>query len=144
MAEAGNHKKRVLILCTGNSARSQMAEGFWRHYGGDRWEVHSAGVAPGKVNPTAIQVMKEVDVDISDHSSKSVSEFAGQDFDLVVTVCDNAALECPAFPGAKQQVHWPFADPPHIPEQDDHYLDTWRKIRDQIEAQITDWLKTKG
>jgi arsenate reductase (thioredoxin) len=144
MTETDNGKKRVLILCTGNSARSQMAEGFWRHYGGGQWEVCSAGVAPGRVAPTAIQVMQEAGVDISDHYSKSVSKFVGQNFDLVVTVCDNAAVECPSFPGAQRQVHWPFDDPPHIPEQDENFLDTWRAIRDRIEARITDWLRTEG
>jgi arsenate reductase len=123
-------KLRVLILCTGNSARSQMAEGFWRHLGGDRW-----------VNPVAVRVMAEAGVDISAHRSKSVSEFQGRPFDLVVTVCDNAAAACPSFPGAKCQVHWPFEDPPHSPEADAAKLVVWRRVRDQIRTRISEYLQ---
>ncbi|MFN2513962.1 MAG: arsenate reductase ArsC, partial [Pyrinomonadaceae bacterium] len=90
---------RVLILCTGNSARSQMAEGLLRHEAGVRFEVQSAGVTPSSVRPEAIQAMKEVGIDISKHRSKSVDEFVGQDFDYIITVCDNAKETCPVFPG---------------------------------------------
>ena len=92
-------KKRVLILCTGNSARSQMAEGLLRHDAGDRFEVFSAGTKPSQVRPEAIAVMRELGIDISGHRSKSVDEFAGQPFDYVLTVCDNAKESCPIFPG---------------------------------------------
>ena len=92
-------KKRVLILCTGNSARSQMAEGLLRHDAGDRFEVFSAGTKPSHVRPEAIAVMRELGIDISGHRSKSVDEFAGQSFDYVLTVCDNAKESCPIFPG---------------------------------------------
>src|SRR5438876_123050 len=95
-------KKRVLILCTGNSARSQMAEGLLRHEGGDRFEVFSAGTKPSRVRPEAIAVMQEIGIDISGHRSKSVDEFAGQDLDYVITVCDNAKETCPVFPAKIQ------------------------------------------
>src|SRR5437867_9861330 len=92
-------KQRILILCTGNSARSQMAEGLLRHDAGDRFEVESAGTKPGKVRPEAIAVMREVGIDISGHRSKHVDELVGQHFDYVLTVCDNARETCPIFPG---------------------------------------------
>src|ERR1039457_6342079 len=94
-------KKKVLILCTGNSCRSQMAEGILRHFGGDRFEVFSAGTKPSIVNPIAIKVMKEIGIDISGHRSKHVDEFKGQKIDYVITVCDNAKESCPIFPGVK-------------------------------------------
>src|SRR5580698_9492786 len=119
-------KKRILILCTGNSARSQMAEGLWRHEAGDRWEVSSAGTKPSKVRPEAIAVMREIG--IASHRSKSVDEFAGQEFDYVITVCDHANEICPVFPGKTQRLHWPFEDP--IDEA------SFRKVRDQIRARI--------
>ena len=103
-------KKRVLILCTGNSCRSQMAEGILRHFAADRFEVFSAGTKPSQVNPIAIKVMKEIGIDISCHRSKHVDEFKGQKFNYVITVCDNAKESCPIFPGVKP-MHWPFPDP---------------------------------
>src|SRR4051812_582401 len=101
-------KKRVLILCTGNSARSQMAEGLLRHDGGDKFEVESAGVISSFVRPQAIEAMSELGIDITDHTSKSVDEFAGQEFDYVITVCDNAKENCPVFPGRTARIHWSF------------------------------------
>jgi len=101
-------KRRVLILCTGNSARSQMAEGLLRELGGVRFEVESAGTRPGGVRPEAVEAMREVGVDISSHRSKSVDEFAGREFDYVITVCDNAAANCPVFPGKAERVHHGF------------------------------------
>jgi arsenate reductase len=95
-------KKRVLILCTGNSARSQMAEGLLRHDAGDEFEVESAGVEPSHVRPQAIEAMREIGIDISGHRSKSVAEFSGQEFDYVITVCDNANERCPVFPGRRR------------------------------------------
>src|SRR5688500_15575218 len=106
-----SEKKRVLILCTGNSARSQMAEGLLRHDGGGRFEVASAGTHPASVRPEAVEAMREVGVDISAHRSKSVDEFAGQEFDYVITVCDNAKESCPVFPSQTERVHWSFDDP---------------------------------
>jgi arsenate reductase len=104
-------KKRVLILCTGNSARSQMAEGLLRNMAGDRFEVFSAGTRPVGLNPLAVEVLREVGIDISHHRSKPVGEFSGQNFDYVITVCDNARESCPFFPGAAQQIHHDFPDP---------------------------------
>src|SRR5580698_4006869 len=119
---------RVLILCTGNSARSQMAEGLWRHEAGDRFEVFSAGTRPSKVRPEAIAVMKELGIDISGHRSKSIDEFVGQEFDYVITVCDHANEICPVVPVKAQRLHWSFADPTDE--------ESFRIIRDQIRARI--------
>ena len=104
-------KQRVLFLCTGNSARSQMAEGLMRHMAGDRFEVFSAGTRPVGVNPLAVEVLREIGIDISQHRSKSVDEFAGQQFDYVITVCDNARESCPILPGTGQRIHYSFPDP---------------------------------
>src|SRR4030095_16533092 len=101
-----SEKQRVLILCTGNSARSQMAEGLLREMSGDRYDVASAGVAPSHVRREAIAAMKEIEIDISSHRSKSVDEFVGQEFDFVITVCDNANEQCPVFPGKTKRIHW--------------------------------------
>ena len=112
-------KPRVLILCTGNSCRSQIGEGWVRHDLGDRVEVHSAGTKPSFVHPRAIQVMREADVDLSSHTSKSVQDLKALAFDLVITVCDSAREACPLFPGAKKIVHHSFEDPAHAGEGDD-------------------------
>src|ERR687893_1475059 len=107
MSERG----RVLILCTGNSARSQMAEGLLRGMAGARFEVESAGTRPTGLRPEAVEAMRERGVDISGQRSKSVDEFAGEAFDYVITVCDNARDNCPVFPGATERIHWGFNDP---------------------------------
>ena len=120
---------RVLILCRGNSARSQMAEGLWRHEAGDRFDVFSAGTNPSHVRAEAIAVMKEIGIDISGHRSKSVDEFTGEEFDYVITVCDHANEICPVFPGKTQRLHWSFKDPAHDE-------DSFREVRDQIRARI--------
>lgn len=126
--------KRVLVLCTGNSCRSQMAEGIWKSCG---WDAHSAGSKPsGHVHPMAIEAMGEIDIDISTHRSKSVSEFDGQMFDVAVTVCDNAREACPIFPGARAYLHWPFRDPVHGGIAD------FREVRDQIRERIRNYLST--
>jgi len=126
-------KRRVLILCTGNSARSQMAEGILRHDGGDEFEVESAGMKPGSVRPEAIQVMREIGIDISDHRSKSVDEFVGQEFDFVITVCDNANETCPVFPGKTRRIHQSFEDPPP-PDvgSDEERVAIFRRVRNEI------------
>jgi arsenate reductase (thioredoxin) len=126
------NKQRVLILCTGNSARSQMAEGLLRHDAGDRFEVFSAGVEPTRVRPEAIAVMKEIGVDLAGHRSKHVDEFAGQSFDYVLTVCDNARESCPVFPGATERIHRSFADPAAVQGPEEHRLAVFRKVRDEI------------
>ena len=125
-------KKRVLILCTGNSARSQMAEGILRHDGGEAFEVHSAGVRPGIVRPEAIQVMREIGIDISGHRSKSVTEFIGQEFDAVITVCDNAKETCPIYPGDVNRIHCSFEDPAAVQGSEEERLAMFRRIRDEI------------
>lgn len=129
-------KKRVLILCTGNSCRSQMAEGVLRHYGGDTYDVESAGSAPSRVHPIAIRVMKEIGIDISGHRSKHLKELDGQRFDTVITVCDNADRTCPVFPGGTERLHWPFPDPPHAQEETEAVVDAFRKVRDLIHARF--------
>jgi arsenate reductase (thioredoxin) len=126
------NKQRVLILCTGNSARSQMAEGLLRHDAGDRFEVFSAGVEPTRVRPEAIAVMKEIGVDLAGHRSKHVDEFAGQRFDYVLTVCDNARESCPVFPGATERIHRSFADPAAVQGSEEQRLAVFRKVRDEI------------
>lgn len=129
-------KKRVLVLCTGNSARSQMAEGLLRHDAGDRFEVASAGVEPSHVRPQAIEVMREVGIDISSHHSKSVDEFTGQEFDYVITVCDNANEQCPIFPGNTKRIHWSFDDPAAAEGDDEKKLAVFRRVRDEIRHRL--------
>ena len=131
-----NERKRVLILCTGNSARSQMAEGLLRNLAGDRFEVASAGVAPTQVRPEAITAMRELGIDISQHRSKSVDEFVDQDFDYVITVCDNANEQCPVFPAKTKRIHWSFADPAAARGDEQSRLQVFRQVRDEILAQL--------
>ena len=130
------NKQKVLIVCTGNSARSQMAEGLLRHEGGDRFEVFSAGTKPSLVRPEAIAVMREIGIDISSHRSKSVDEFIGHPLDFVITVCDSAKETCPVFPGAGKRLHWPFDDPAAVTGSEDARRAAFRKIRDQIHGRI--------
>ncbi|MBZ5609365.1 MAG: arsenate reductase ArsC [Acidobacteriia bacterium] len=129
-------KKRVLILCTGNSARSQMAEGLLRHDAGDRFEVESAGTKPGRVRPEAIAAMRELGIDISGHRSKHLDEFAGQRFDYVLTVCDNANQSCPVFPGATVRLHHSFDDPAALEGSEQERLAVFRRVRDEIRAYL--------
>ncbi|ADI01578.1 arsenate reductase ArsC [Syntrophothermus lipocalidus] len=129
-------KPKVLFLCTQNSARSQMAEALMRHMYGDRFDVFSAGTNPGVVNPYAIRAMQELGVDMSSHRSKSVDEFMGQDFDYVVTVCDNARKNCPFFPG-KNVIHRAFRDPAAAKGTKEEVMAVFRQIRDEIQS----WLK---
>ncbi len=125
-------KKRVLILCTGNSARSQMAEGLLRHDSGDRFDVESAGTKPSHVRPEAIQVMREIGIDISAHRSKSVDEFAGETFDYVLTVCDHAKESCPIYPGHSNRLHHNFQDPAAVEGSEEQRLAAFRSVRDEI------------
>lgn len=127
-----NHKKRVLILCTGNSARSQMAEGLLRHDTGERFEVKSAGTKASTVRPEAVAVMREIGIDISAHRSKNVDEFDGQDFDYVITVCDNARETCPVFFGTAQKLHHDFEDPASITSSEEQRLAVFRRVRDEL------------
>jgi arsenate reductase len=137
-------KRRVLILCTGNSARSQMAEGLLAHDGGARFEVFSAGVSPGRVRPEAVEAMREVGIDISGQRSKSVAEFAGEAFDYVITVCDNAREQCPFFPAATARIHWSFDDPAAAVGDDEARLSVFRRVRDEIRARLREFALTSG
>ncbi|HEX8847029.1 MAG TPA: arsenate reductase ArsC [Pyrinomonadaceae bacterium] len=134
-------KKRVLILCTGNSARSQMAEGLLRHMAGERFEVLSAGVEPSHVRSQAIEAMRERGIDISGHRSKSVDEFAGQEFDYVITVCDNARDRCPVFPGKTERIHWSFEDPATAAGNEEARLMVFRRVRDEIEDRLREFVE---
>jgi arsenate reductase (thioredoxin) len=125
-------KKRVLILCTGNSARSQMAEALLRHDAGDHFDVFSAGVKPSHVRPESIIVMQELGIDLSGHRSKHVDEFAGQQFDYVLTVCDDARESCPIFPSQPAMMHHSFVDPADFQGSEQDRLALFREVRDQI------------
>ncbi|HUK15287.1 MAG TPA: arsenate reductase ArsC [Bryobacteraceae bacterium] len=129
-------KQRVLIVCTGNSARSQMAEGLLRHEAGDRFEVFSAGTKPTQVRSEAIAVMDEIYIDISHQRSKSVDEFVGQPLDFVITVCSSAKETCPIFPGDVKRLHWPFDDPAAVSGSEEVRRAAFRRIRDQIHGRI--------
>jgi arsenate reductase len=129
-------KPRVLFLCTGNSARSQMAEGYLRHIAGDRFDVASAGINPTTVNPLAIEVMGEVGVDISHQQSKSAGSLLRESFRYVITVCDHANERCPIFPGAVKRIHWPLDDPANATGTDAERLAVFRRIRDEIMERV--------
>jgi|SRR5271165_1924012 len=133
-------RERVLILCTGNSARSQMAEGILRHDFGDQFDVFSAGTKPSHVRPEAIEAMSELGIDLSGHRSKSVDEFLGQEFDYVITVCDNAKESCPIFPGRTQRIHWSFEDPAGVQGSEEERTAAFRRIRDQIRAHFAEFI----
>jgi arsenate reductase len=142
---ATSPKKSVIILCTGNSCRSQMAEAFWKRLGGDQWEVVSAGTKPkDQVYPLAVQAMAEKGIDISGYRPKGPAAFVDRRFDLVITVCDNAERECPSFRNAKQHLHWPFDDPPKAAGDDAAKMQVCRRVRDEIEAKIRAYLETAG
>src|SRR5687767_15057443 len=125
-------KRRVLILCTGNAARSQMAEGLLRHDAGDKFEVESAGVIATYVRPQAIEVMHEIGVDISGHRSKHADEFVGQDLDYIITVCDYAKETCPFFPGDAKRIHKNFTDPAMVEGDEETKLTVFRQVRDEL------------
>lgn len=130
--------KRVLFLCTGNSCRSQMAEGWLRYLGGEKFEAFSAGTRPVAVNPLAVEAMGEKGVDISGQRSKSVNEFRDAVFDYVITVCGNAEAECPVFPGVAERLHWPFDDPASVAGTHDERMQVFRRVRDEIAARVSD------
>lgn len=133
--------KRILVLCTGNSARSQMGEGLFRAEGGAEFDVYSAGTKPSSVRPEAIAVMKEIGIDISGQRSKSVEEFTGQSFDYVVTVCDNARDNCPVFPATTARLHWSFEDPAAVQGSEESRLSAFRRIRDQIRDRVRTFVR---
>lgn len=132
-------KKRVLFLCTGNSARSQMAEGLLRHLASDRFEVFSAGTDPSFVRPHAITVMSEIGIDISHQRSKSLTEFLSDNFDYVITVCDHANQRCPVFPGPAKRVHWSIDDPV-VSGPEETQLASFRQAREELHDRIRDFL----
>lgn len=144
-----NDQSRILVLCTGNSCRSQMAEGFFRSYLMQKGlntavgAVRSAGLEPHGVNPRAVAVMAEAGVDISRHSSDHVDKYLGEQFDYVITVCDNAAQNCPVFPGGGERLHWPFEDPAQAAGTDEEILQVFRRVRDEIAQKIASWLAIK-
>lgn len=132
--------KRVLILCTGNSARSQMAEGLLRYDGKEAFEVYSAGVKPGFVRPEAIAAMQDIGIDISGQHSKSLDEFSGQEFDYVITVCDNAKEHCSVFYGNTRRIHWSFDDPAAAQGDERQRLVVFFRVRDEIREKISEFL----
>ena len=133
-------RKRVLFLCTGNSVRSQMAEGLLRHMAGDKFDVFSAGTKPSSINPYAIKVMAEIGIDISNQYSKNVSQFLNDSFDYVITLCDNAKQTCPFFPGNTVNLHWDLSDPADAKGSEEEKLVVFRKIRDEIKDKIINQL----
>ncbi|HLY26802.1 MAG TPA: arsenate reductase ArsC [Aggregatilineales bacterium] len=132
---------RILILCTGNSARSQMAEGLLRELSAGKLDVFSAGSKPSTVNPFAIQAMRERGIDISGQRSKHLNEYLTQPFDYVITVCDEAGETCPVFPGRARRIHWSFPDPAARGGSDEMRLATFRETRDALEGRLKTWLE---
>ncbi|HUU49522.1 MAG TPA: arsenate reductase ArsC [Nitrospinota bacterium] len=137
------NKKRILFLCTGNSCRSQMAEGFLRSYAGSEFDVFSAGTDPKELNPLAVGVMKERAVDISGQRSESVDEFKKERFDYIITVCDRAKEICPFFSGKTERIHWSFEDPASAKGSEKERIDVFRSVRDEIDESIISFLKDK-
>jgi len=136
-------KPKVLFVCTGNSARSQMAEGILRNLGKGRIEAYSAGTHPSQVNPLAIEVMKEIGMDISSHRSKSVDEFTGQHFDVVITVCDKARESCPIFPAKTHRLHWSIEDPASVQGPEAERLDAFRRARDELRGRLEAFVQSQ-
>ena len=137
-------KKKILVLCTGNSARSQMAEGLLKHITQGKYEVYSAGTKPSIVRPEAIKVLAEIGIDISQNHSKSVDEFLTEEIDYVLTVCDNAKETCPYFPAKSKVIHHSFDDPPAIGEADEEKtLKIFRRVRDEIESFLKESVEDK-
>jgi len=139
MAEA----KKLLFVCTGNSIRSQMAEGFMKTLGRGTWIVRSAGVLPSFVHPLAVRVMMEAEIDISDQKSKSVDTFVNETFDVIITLCDHAAATCPTFPGQAKRLHWPIDDPVGATGSTEERLVLFRKARDEIKKRIEEFLRSE-
>jgi len=131
----------ILVICTGNSCRSQMAEGFFRHFGRDRVKAHSAGVKPQEVNPAAVRVMAELGIDISRQQSTHLDEYRDGTFDFVITVCDNAAAACPTYFGDSERLHWPFDDPALTEGDEETRLAVFRRVRDEISIRVLNWSK---
>jgi len=134
-------KESVLFICTHNSARSQMAEGLLRHFAGDRFDVESAGTEKTHVRPLAIEAMKDLGIDITGQSSKTIASLGDRRFDWAITVCDNANEACPIFPGGTRRLHWSFDDPSAATGSDEQRLAVFRQVRDEIRAKIEEFLK---
>ena len=134
-------RSRVLFLCTHNSARSQMAEGWLRSMAGDRFEAGSAGTEKTSVHPLAIRAMAEVGIDISGHASKRYVDVGAKSWDCVITVCDDANERCPIVPGSVKRLHWSFEDPSRAAGDEAQRLAVFRRVRDQIQARLTTWLE---
>ena len=134
------NKKKIIVICTGNSIRSQIAEGFLKKYRSN-WEIRSAGTNPKGLNPIAVMVMTEKGIDISDQKSKGVENFLGENFDYVITVCNNAKESCPLFPGKAKLIHWNFEDPAEVEGSIDEKLFAFRKVRDKIEEKIKEFIE---
>ena len=134
---------RVLFLCTGNSARSQMAEGLLRQLGGMDFEVFSAGTDPKGLNPLAVEAMREGGIDISGHESKSIDRYLGQTFDYVITVCDRARDNCPTFPGDNERIHWSFEDPAAATGTHEQQLAVFRRVRNEISERLRLWVSVQ-
>jgi arsenate reductase len=132
--------RRVLFLCTHNSARSQMAEAFLRRLAGDRFEAASAGTEATRVHPLALRVMAEVGIDLGTHTSKTVDQLLDRPWDYVITVCDSANERCPLFPGWTTRLHWSFEDPSQATGSEDRRLATFRRVRDEIRTRLERWL----
>ena len=139
------NKAKVLFLCTGNSARSQLGEALLRKYAGDRFEIHSAGLEPKGLNPYTVRVLEEIGVDASQHRSKGLRDYLGRvNFGYLITVCSDAEKNCPIFPGVSVRLHWPFEDPAKAEGSDEEKLAKFRAVRDQIDARIQVWLAEMG
>ena len=136
--------KKVLFLCTGNSIRSQMAEGFLKALGSGQWKVQSAGIFSSYVHPLAIQVMREIGIDISQQTSKAMDQFVREKFDVVITLCDHAAKFCPTFRGQGRRLHWPFEDPAGATGTIEDRLAVFRRVRDGIKRRIEEFLRSES
>ena len=142
---ASPNNKTVLILCTGNSCRSQMAQAIWQNLGQGKWNAESAGSKPsGYVHPLALKAIEEIGLSIDGLRSKSVDEFAQQDIELAVTVCDNAKEACPVLPGVSRTLHWPFEDPADATGTEEEQMNFFREIRDQIQKKIAEYLESES
>lgn len=134
-------RKKVLFLCTGNSARSQMAEAFLQKYAGGQFEVYSAGLEPKGINPYTVRIMDEAGLSLNGHRSKPLTEYMGKvHFDYLITVCSDADENCPFFPGMGQRLHWGFEDPAAFVGSEDEILAKFREVRDQIDERVQEWL----
>jgi arsenate reductase len=143
MAACMNNKKNILVLCTGNSCRSQIADGFLKKYGGDQFEVFSAGVETHGVNPRAIATMKEVGIDISQNTSNNVNEYIHIPFDYIITVCDNALERCPYFPSNAEKTHFNFPDPAKATGNEEEIMIKFREVRNMIDHFCQEFITKK-